>query len=391
MEAMEMLLSGRGRGGWISWWAGGQGGDQSGVAQLGPERRGDGLVEGRDVLGDAAGPGRTRDHGGGRRMGEGELQGGRLDADAMPLGEFLDARDLLDDVRGSVLVLEVGAAREDAGAVRAADDEVDTLLGRRGEQALQGAVVVQQRVAPGEQEGVRLRLVQVEGELNGLDAVDAEAPCLDHALVAQPLQDAEGAGAGTLVDGEPLVAVEVLGDVVDPDDVEPVGAQAPQAVLDRPQGGVGRPLVHDLVGTAVFEQTALLAEVTVGGVLHLVEDDATHLRAEHVLVAGAPGERVAEANLRQAGAVEGGGVVVTDAVLPGGVDGGGGLLGGDVAEHAAQRCGAEAEATGEQGLDGHEGSLRRGGGGGLMAFGRSAVLSSSTVGSVLQTVQDSLG
>jgi hypothetical protein len=70
------------------------------------------------------------------------------------------------------------------------------LLERRRHQALQRALMVEQRVAAGQQGDVRFRLVQVQQQLHRFDAVDAQAPALDHAFVAQAVQRAEGAGAG---------------------------------------------------------------------------------------------------------------------------------------------------------------------------------------------------
>lgn len=285
-------------------------------------------------------------------MGEGELQGGGLDAHAVLRGQVLQPGDALDDVRRGFLVLEVGAAGEDAGAVGAADDHADALLLRHRQQALEGVPVVEEGVAAGEEEAVRAGLVEGQGELDRLGLVDAEAPGPDDALVAQAGQDPEGAGAGLLELGQPLVAVEVLGDVVDPDDVQAVGAQALEAVLDGALGGLGGPDVQHLVGVAVLEQAALLAEFA-GTLLQLVEDDAADLGGEHVLVAGLGGEDLAEALLGETGAVEGGAVVVADALLPGGLDGGGGLLVGDRAEHVAERGGAVAELAGEEFLEGH--------------------------------------
>src|SRR3546814_9585963 len=87
-----------------------------------------------------------------------------------------------------------------------------------------------------------------------LDPVDAEPPGLDHALVAQAVERLERALAGALEDTEPFVAVEILRDVVDEDDLDAVGLQAFQAVLDGAQGRVGGIVVHDLVGPAMLEE-----------------------------------------------------------------------------------------------------------------------------------------
>ncbi|GGT55355.1 hypothetical protein GCM10010207_64130 [Streptomyces atratus] len=70
-----------------------------------------------------------------------------------------------------------------------------------------------------------------------------------------------------------------------PHDVEAVGPEALEAVLDGVQGGFGGVVVDHLVRTAVLEESALLAEVPGSRVLDLAEDDAAHLRTEDELVA----------------------------------------------------------------------------------------------------------
>ncbi len=55
----------------------------------------------------------------------------------------------------------------------AADDHVDALFLGHGQQPPEGVVVVQERVAPGEEEAVGAGLVQGEGQLDGLGAVGA--------------------------------------------------------------------------------------------------------------------------------------------------------------------------------------------------------------------------
>ncbi|EGJ72872.1 putative dehydrogenase [Streptomyces sp. Tu6071] len=350
--------------GWRVWGRGtrsgagqrGLGAQQPALAQLRPEGGGHTLVERPEVLGDARGTRRSRDRRDRGGVGQRELERRRLDGNAVPLGQLADAPDAFDDLARSLLVLEVGAAREDTGAVRTADDQVDTLLGGGGQHALEGAGVVEERVAPGEEEAVGTRLVQVQGQLDGLHPVDAEPPRLDHALLAQLRQDAEGTRAGGLELGEPAVAVEVLRDVVDPHDVEPVGAEPLEAVLDRTVRGVRRVVVDDLVRAAVLEEAALLAEVARGRVLDLVEDDAADLRREHVRVPGVLREHLAEPDLGEPRAVEGGAVVVPDALVPGGPQSGAGLLLGDRAEHVAERGRPETEPAGKQSAQTHDAS-----------------------------------
>jgi hypothetical protein len=189
-----------------------------------------------------------------------------------------------------------------------------------------------------------------------------QAPGLDHALVAQPVQGLEGALARRLEHAEPFVAVEILRHVVDPGDLDAVGLQALQAVLDGAQRGVFRVVVDDPVGAAVQEHAALLALVARGHVLELVQHEAADLGADDVLAARPARERLAHADLGQAGAVERCVVEVADAVVPGRVHGGACLGLGDVAEHVAQRGGAEAQLAGQKVLECHgvllSGSMR---------------------------------
>src|SRR5262245_17526990 len=60
----------------------------------------------------------TRDDGGRGGVRERELQSGGLDGNLMALGEGLDALDLGQDLWGRLLVLEVGAADQNARAIR---------------------------------------------------------------------------------------------------------------------------------------------------------------------------------------------------------------------------------------------------------------------------------
>ncbi|MDT4834877.1 hypothetical protein FQZ97_685270 [compost metagenome] len=140
---------------------------------------------------------------------------------------------------------------------------------------------------------------------------------------------------------------------MDPDDVQAVGAQAAQAVLDGAQGGVGAVVVDDAIAVAVLEQPALLAELAAAGVFQFVEDDPADLGAEHVLVTRTGSQGSTQARFGKAGTVEGRGVEVANAVVPGGVDGGLDFFRGHRAEHVAQRRSAEAEAGGDQGFEAH--------------------------------------
>src|SRR5262249_13057894 len=259
------------------------------------------------------------------------------------------------ELRGRVLVLEVGATDQDARAIWATNNDVH-FLGRGGRhQALQGALVIEQRVAAGQKEAVWSRLGHVQRQFARLDGVHAEAPGLDNAPLAQLGERAERPRACGLEPGEPLVAVEVTREVVNPHEVQPVDAEALEAVLDRAQRAVRRVVIDHAVGPAELEEVPLLAEVPRSR-FHLVDDQPADLGTEHVLVALAFGQRPAQAHLGQAGAVQWRRVEVADALLPGGIDGGGRLLLGDVAEHVAQRRGTEAQRAAEFVPDAHDSS-----------------------------------
>ena len=93
-------------------------------------------------------------------MSQGKLQRSGFHIHLMTGGNGLDVRHLLADRRRGFLVFEVFTAGENARAVRATDNDIDILFQRFRHQALQGAFVVQQRVAASQQERIRLRLVE---------------------------------------------------------------------------------------------------------------------------------------------------------------------------------------------------------------------------------------
>src|SRR5262249_7816241 len=133
--------------------------------------------------------------------------------------------DLGNDLRRRLLVLEMGAARQDARAIGTADDDVDMPRRGSGHQALQCVCMVQQRVAPSEQEAVRLRLGEVKHKFAGLDPIATQAPALDYSLFAHLCQGTECACAGQVELRQPRISVEVLGNVVDPYEVNAIDAE----------------------------------------------------------------------------------------------------------------------------------------------------------------------
>ncbi|MNN52826.1 hypothetical protein D3C81_1675460 [compost metagenome] len=104
----------------------------------------------------------------------------------------------------------------------------------------------------------------------------------------------------------------------------------------------------------MLEQAALFAQFTGGWVFQFVEDDAADLAAEHVLVTWAADQGIAQAGFGETGAVERRAVEVAHAVVPGGIDGSLYFAFRHVAEHVAQRGGAEAQWIGDKGFEVHE-------------------------------------
>src|SRR5262249_27149128 len=84
--------------------------------------------------------------------------------------------------------------------------------------------------------------------------------------------------------GEPGVAMEILRDIVDPHEVDAIDPHAFEAIFDGSLRAVRRIVVDDLVGPAMLEERALLAEMA-GPHPHLVEDDTSDFPAEDVVVA----------------------------------------------------------------------------------------------------------
>jgi len=104
----------------------------------------------------------------------------------MTLSDRLDPLNLGDDLRGRLLVLEVGAAGEDARAIGAADNDFHLPSSGGRHEALQCALMVEQRVAPGQQKAVGIGLCQIQCQFAGLNTVHTETPSLNDALLTQP-------------------------------------------------------------------------------------------------------------------------------------------------------------------------------------------------------------
>src|SRR5262245_36423740 len=134
---------------------------------------------------------------------------------------------------------------------------------------------------------------------------------------------------------------------MDPHEVQAANTEALETRFDRSLRPVRGVVVFNAVGTTGLEDRALLTEVASLG-LDLVENQPADLGAEHIVVAPVYGQRLAQADLGQAGTIERRRVEVAGAVLPGGLDGGYRLVIGNVAEHISQRRRTEPERATEQ-------------------------------------------
>src|SRR5262249_2009782 len=174
------------------------------------------------------------------------------------------------------------------------------------------------------------------------DSIDTQSPRLDCALLADLGKRAEGTGACRLKHGKPCVTVEILRNVVDPDEVEAFETEASETVLDRYHCPLFRVVVHDLVSASVLEQVALFAELAAPG-FHLVEDNPPDFRAQRILVSFVLGQNLAHPDFRQAGAIERCGIEVTNALIPCGGNCPQRFLLRNIPEHVSQWCSAIAE------------------------------------------------
>src|SRR3546814_1827746 len=86
---------------------------------------------------------------------------------------------LVEDRRRGRRIFEVGTADQRARAVGAADDDAEAAFRHLWHHPLQRAVMVEQRIAAGEQEGVGARAFEVQQQFDRLDPVDAEPPGLE--------------------------------------------------------------------------------------------------------------------------------------------------------------------------------------------------------------------
>lgn len=103
----------------------------------------------------------------------------------------------------------------------------------------------------------------------------------------------------------------------------------------------------------MFEDAAFLAEIAGTDILDLVQDQAPDLGADHVLLTRPAGERCTHADLGETCAIEGRGVEIADAVVPGGIHRREGFLLRDVTKHVAERRRTEAQSSRQNILESH--------------------------------------
>jgi hypothetical protein len=149
-----------------------------------------------------------------------------------------------------------------------------------------------------QQRAVRLYVGQAQGKFDWLGQVYAQAPAFDDALLAQPGQCAECAGAGSFQLRQPRIAVKILCGVMHKDEVQSIDPEAIEAALDRFQWTLFRVVIDDTVDPPELKHLGI---ALVG--VDLVQHEPAHLGAQHVVIAVVLGEVLAQAHLSQAGAV----------------------------------------------------------------------------------------
>jgi len=144
-----------------------------------PEISGNVGLERRVIFRDSlrfAGPGNNR---GRSRVRQRELQRRCLDRYLVVCAEVGNLLHLRCDRGRHRSVFEVMAACEHAGAIRAANHDIDFLALRGGHQTLEGQLMIEKRIAAGERGGIRVCLGETEQKLHRFDLIHAEAPAFD--------------------------------------------------------------------------------------------------------------------------------------------------------------------------------------------------------------------
>src|SRR5437667_1191315 len=174
-------------------------------------------------------PADTRHDGRDGGVGEGELDRRRLQRDAVTVADRGETTSPVDDIHGGGPVIEAArlARRGENAAVHdPTDDDGDVPLDTRWQKVRQG-VLVEERIATGDEEDVEVALASEPGQHRGLVHPGTDRP--DDAVLAQSVESWI-----RLSDRRLPVVVRV----VEEEDVDPVEPEPPEALLDRSQDPV---------------------------------------------------------------------------------------------------------------------------------------------------------
>src|SRR5262249_38795829 len=174
------------------------------------------------------------------------------------------------------------------------------------------------------------------------DAVHTQSPPLDGPFLAELRERAERARPRRLEFREPRIAMKILGDIVDPNEVDAVDAETLQAVVNRPARPIGRIVVDDLVRPTGPEKTSLLAKPA-RSAFDLIQDDAADFGAQRIFIALVFNKLLAEPDLGKTSAIERCGVEISRACLPCRVNRRGRFFIAHIAEHVSQWRSAKTE------------------------------------------------
>lgn len=99
--------------------------------------------------------------------------------------------------------------RQNTRAIRTTDNHIDVLRFASRHKSLQGLLVIEECIAPGQEQCCGPNFTHVNRQFAGFDTIHTETPRLDAPLLLQPVQRAECPRAGTLELSNPLVTVEI--------------------------------------------------------------------------------------------------------------------------------------------------------------------------------------
>ena len=259
----------------------------------------------------------------------------------MRLADRLDPANPVEDLgRGGVVIVpgpRPGPGRQHARIIRSAQKNADAALDAERQERGQ-RLLLQERIAPGQQEQVEIALPRQR--LADLPFVHPRADGADHAFLAQPQHGLVAAGH-QLPDPGVRGGLGPMGeniDVMGEQDIDAVDPESLQRCLHRAHHAVMR-IVIDLPPAGRFEKLAdpraLLRRA------HLKQPP--DLGGEHIAVPWLAAQEAVQPRLRQAEAIERGGVVKADARPPGGLQRRPRRLLAQWTIEIAERGGAEAE------------------------------------------------